>query len=84
MKCPVFSDERLERLGKYFVYHRIYDRYGITFERFVRMVEAGTWGKEYSENDDEDIMECDICGTRFVGLSKPCPVCKSIMVSTAV
>ena len=55
MKCPVFSDERLERLGK-----------------------------EYSENDDEDIMECDICGTRFVGLSKPCPVCKSIMVSTAV
>ena len=43
MKCPVCSDERLERLGKYFVYHRIYDRYGITFEHFVRMVEAGTW-----------------------------------------
>lgn len=29
------NDELLEKLGVYFVYHDIYNRYGITFERFV-------------------------------------------------
>lgn len=29
------NDELLERLGTYFVYHCIYERYGITFEIFV-------------------------------------------------
>ena len=36
-------DELLDKLGTYFVYFRIRDRYGITFERFVCMIEAGTW-----------------------------------------
>ncbi|WP_274523373.1 hypothetical protein [Metasolibacillus meyeri] len=29
------DDELLERLGVYFVYHEIYNQYGITFESFV-------------------------------------------------
>jgi len=37
------DDARLEKLGDYFVHFRIRERYGITFEEFVRRVEAGTW-----------------------------------------
>lgn len=37
------TDELLDKLGTYFVYFRIRERYGITFERFVQMLEAGTW-----------------------------------------
>lgn len=29
------NDELLEKLGSYFVYHEVYNRYGITFESFV-------------------------------------------------
>ncbi|MFA1738663.1 hypothetical protein ACDX69_13925 [Lysinibacillus fusiformis] len=29
------NDEILDRLGTYFVYHAVYDNYGITFENFV-------------------------------------------------
>lgn len=29
------DDEILDKLGVYFVYHDIYNRYGITFETFV-------------------------------------------------
>lgn len=29
------NDELLERLGLYFVYHNIFERYGISFEVFV-------------------------------------------------
>ncbi|BDH62212.1 hypothetical protein [Ureibacillus massiliensis] len=29
------EDDILEKLGVYFVYHDIYNRYGITFETFV-------------------------------------------------
>ncbi|WP_332647022.1 hypothetical protein [Lysinibacillus sp. 54212] len=29
------DDEMLDKLGVYFVYHEVYDRYGITFESFV-------------------------------------------------
>lgn len=29
------NDETLEKLGVYFVYHRLHERYGITFEIFV-------------------------------------------------
>ncbi|MED3660711.1 hypothetical protein P4476_02255 [Ureibacillus terrenus] len=29
------NDELLEKLGVYFVYHDIYNRYGIPFETFV-------------------------------------------------
>ena len=36
-------DERLDKLGTYFVHFDINKRFGITFERFVEMVEQGTW-----------------------------------------
>ena len=29
------NDEMLDKLGVYFVYHQLYERYGITFEIFV-------------------------------------------------
>lgn len=29
------NDELLEKLGTYFVYHKVYDTYGLTFEIFV-------------------------------------------------
>lgn len=29
------NDELLDKLGIYFVYHEVYNRYGITFESFV-------------------------------------------------
>lgn len=35
------NDELLDRLGIYFVYHEVYNRYGITFEVFVDRWERG-------------------------------------------
>ena len=29
------DDELLDKLGTYFVYHELYNRYGLTFETFV-------------------------------------------------
>jgi len=44
---PVFESdvdvERLDKLVKYYNYHRIEERYGIPFKRFVEMVERGSW-----------------------------------------
>ncbi len=34
-KCVKIDDDLLEKLGVYFVYHEVYDRYGIPFETFV-------------------------------------------------
>jgi hypothetical protein len=36
-------DERLEKLGLYFTHFDIRERYNITFEQFVSMVENGRW-----------------------------------------
>lgn len=36
------NDEVLDRLGIYFVYHDVYERYGITFEIFVNRWLRGT------------------------------------------
>lgn len=35
--------ERLDKLGNYFVYFRIYERFNITFETFVYMVNNDVW-----------------------------------------
>jgi len=35
--------ERIDKLGAYFVYHNVRERYGITFERFVQLVDSGLW-----------------------------------------
>ena len=36
-------DDLLERLGTYFTYFDIQQRYGITFERFVHLNMIGAW-----------------------------------------
>lgn len=36
-------DERLDKLGRYFVYFNIYERFNIPFERFIVMVDSGLW-----------------------------------------
>lgn len=35
------NDEMLERLGTYFVYHNILERYGMTFEQFIDRWQRG-------------------------------------------
>lgn len=35
------NDDMLDRLGTYFVYHNILDRYGITFESFIDRWQRG-------------------------------------------
>ena len=35
------NDEHLEKLGTYFVYHNIHDRFNVTFEQFLRLHAAG-------------------------------------------
>jgi len=37
------SDERLDALGDYFVHQRILERYGVTFGRFIDLVEREIW-----------------------------------------
>ena len=37
------ADERLDKLGEYFVRLKIRERYGISFETFVRRVLDGIW-----------------------------------------
>ena len=37
------SDERLDKLGTYYVHFSINARYGITFERFVKLVTLNRW-----------------------------------------
>lgn len=37
------TDELIDRLGTYFVYHKLQERYGWTFERFVDSWRSGAW-----------------------------------------
>ena len=37
------ADEYIDKLGRYFVHHRIADKFGITFEQFFKIVERGDW-----------------------------------------
>lgn len=39
------SDEAIEKLGTYFVTLEIAEKFGITFERFIQIHKAGTWGE---------------------------------------
>ena len=40
------QDERLERLGTYFVHFELRTRLGITFEQFVEWAHRGVWNAE--------------------------------------
>jgi len=37
------EDRLIESLGQYFVYHKIRERYGLTFEQFIEKWERGVW-----------------------------------------
>lgn len=37
------ATERVDKLGVYFVYHNIREKYNLTFEKFVEMVDNDTW-----------------------------------------
>jgi len=39
-------DERIDKLGKYFVHFKVRERFNITFERFIELVDNGRW-KEF-------------------------------------
>jgi hypothetical protein len=41
----IVSDERLEKLGNYYCHFDVMRKYGISFERFVSMVDNGTWSE---------------------------------------
>jgi hypothetical protein len=43
------SDDRIDKLGEYFVYFKIKERFQITFERFVEVVDSGQWSLYQSE-----------------------------------
>lgn len=38
-------EDRVDRLGRLFVALSIYERHGITFERWLEMWERGTWAE---------------------------------------
>lgn len=42
--------ERVDKLGTYFVYHNIYERFDISFEQFIEMVDSGRWEQFINEN----------------------------------
>ena len=37
------SEETLDRLGTYYLYHSVQRRYGTPFVTFVKKVQNGTW-----------------------------------------
>jgi hypothetical protein len=37
------TDDRLNKLGNYFVHFQIGQRFNISFERFVQLVQDGMW-----------------------------------------
>jgi hypothetical protein len=37
------SDERLDKLGDYFIHFAVKERFGYTFTQFIEMVETGRW-----------------------------------------
>lgn len=37
------TNERLEKLGKYFEHFAVRKRFGLTFEQFIKMVDSGRW-----------------------------------------
>lgn len=38
-------DDSVDRLGRLFVALQLHDRYGITFERWLEMIESGLWAE---------------------------------------
>lgn len=38
-----YERDRLDKLGTYFAYFNVKERYGITFEQFIRKVDSDDW-----------------------------------------
>lgn len=57
------NDERLEKLGTYFVYFDLYNTLGITFEQFVEKVKKGTW-KLFENHHDNHLHDAVRLGGR--------------------
>lgn len=38
-------NDRIDRLGRLFTKLKLREKYGLTFERYLEMVERGTWGE---------------------------------------
>lgn len=38
-------EDRVDRLGRLFVALQLHDRYGITFVRWLEMIESGLWAE---------------------------------------
>jgi len=36
-------DDRIDRLGRLFVALRLHEKYGLTFEKYLQLVELGEW-----------------------------------------
>jgi hypothetical protein len=43
-------DDRVDRLGRLFVALRLREKYGITFERWLEMIERGSWAAVVEES----------------------------------
>ena len=43
-------DDLVDRLGRLFVALRLHERYGITFERYLEIVERGSWAAMFGES----------------------------------
>lgn len=43
MVVDTVSSDRIDRLGSYFVYFNLLERFDMTFEEFVITVDSGNW-----------------------------------------
>lgn len=42
-KEPLGFGDRIDKLGNYFVYQNVLIKYGISFEKFLKLVDTGKW-----------------------------------------
>lgn len=50
MPRVIGEGDRIDKLGRYFEYFDVYNRFGITFERFVYLVDSGRWLEAMESN----------------------------------
>jgi len=43
-------DDHVDRLGRVFARLRLHEKYGITFERYLEMIERGSWAAVVEES----------------------------------
>lgn len=43
-------DDRVDRLGRLFRTMRLHEKYGMTFERYLHLVESGAWSAVFGES----------------------------------